>query len=347
VNLAKTLCFFVAVLLLVTIPVGCDGTAAREFTESEVSFETEDSAIAGTLAVPAGAGPFPAAIVLAGSGAFDRNGDLDAALVEASKQAGVPYITANSTYRDIAHGLSEAGLVTLRYDKRGIGSSTGDRGDFPEESLRDLEAAVSFLRGHPSVRSDRIALVGHSIGGLWVLMAAAEDADIAALCLLATPAKPFGEVIVEQIEGLLTLGGANETRIESVVAQQRAIYELLRSGLLDLATLSEDTRSQMEFVEAVMDLAGADYARQILSPVLILQGGKDLFTIIPEEAELLEEAFVEGGNKQAELIVFPDLDHLFRPTPDNPSPELYYEDRGPIHAEVLDTIADWLTAALR
>ena len=138
-NLARTFRCLVAALLLLTIPIGCNQATTRGFTESEISFETEDSGIAGTLAMPAGEGPFPAAIILAGSGGFDRNGDVDAAVIEASKQAGVPYVAANSTYLDIAHGLSEAGIATLRYDKRGVGNSSGERGDFPEPSLRDLK----------------------------------------------------------------------------------------------------------------------------------------------------------------------------------------------------------------
>ena len=345
-NLAKMVCGLVAALLLLTIPIGCGQGAGGGFTESEVSFSTEDSVLAGTLAVPDGKGPFPAVIVLAGSGAFDRNGDLDARVVEASEAAGEPYVRANSTYRDIAWGLSKAGIVTLRYDKRGIGNSTGEGADYPEPSLRDLRAAVAFLRGNPSVDPDRIALVGHSVGGLWALMEAAEDPEIAALCLMATPAKPMGEVIVEQIEALGTLAGANETEIETTVAQQRALYSQLRSGQIDPASFPEPTRSSLEYLKAILDLSGADYAKQIACPALILQGDKDLFTVIPSEAELLKEAFVEGGNDRVEMVVFPDLDHLFRPTPGQPSVDLYFEDRGPIDPEVVTTIVGWMTATL-
>jgi len=205
---SSKLIFYLSLGLVMLVALGgCAQQTQGEFIESEVYFQTDDSEIAGTIAIPEGDGPSPAVIVLSGSGAFDRNGDVDAAVIEASKEAGVPYVVANSTYRDIAYGLSEAGMVTLRYDKRGIGNSSGEKGDFPEPSLRDLEAAISFLRDNPSVDNDKIAIVGHSLGGLWALMEAAADSDIAAICLMATPAKPFGEVIVEQIEGLIRLQG--------------------------------------------------------------------------------------------------------------------------------------------
>ena len=341
-NSTRAFAYPILGLLVVIMLAGCGAETTGTFVESEVSFQTEDSEIAGTLAVPEGNGSFPAVIVLGGSGPWDRNGDEDARRVEALRQVGQPVFEVDSTYKDIAEGLSQAGMVTLRYDKRGIGNSTGEGGDFPEPSLRDLRAAVTFLRGHPSVDPERIALVGHSLGGLWALMEAAEDPDIAAVCLMATPAKPYTEVIIEQIEGLITLQGGNETYIAAVVAQQRAIYAQLRSGELDPTTSLE-----LAFVKAIMDLAGADYAKEIECPALILHGEKDLFTVIPEEAQLLNEAFVEGGNEEVELVFFADLDHIFRPTPGQPSLALYYEDRGPIPQDVVDTIVDWMKAVLR
>jgi pimeloyl-ACP methyl ester carboxylesterase len=343
----RNLSCLIMVLLVLPALAGCCDESTGKFVESEVMFLTQDSQLVGTLAVPEGKGTFPAAIVLAGSGAFDRNGDIDARVAEASREAGVPYIVANSTYRDISHALSEAGIVTLRYDKRGIGNSTGDRGDFPEPSFRDLKAAVDFLGRHPSVDTDRIALVGHSLGGLWALMEAADNPDIAAVCLLATPAKPFGEVIIEQIEGLMSLQGATDDEIAMTVAQQRSLYLQLRSGQINPDFYSEPLRSELEFLEVIMDVAGAEYAKEIESPALILQGDKDLFTVIPEEAELLKEAFIEGGNEQVELVLFTDLDHVFRPTLDQPGVELYYEDRGPVAEEVVETIVDWIKETLR
>ena len=345
-NLTKALLFLAAALLVAASLVGCGTQPTGQFTEKEVPFWTDDSYLAATLAVPDGKGPFPAVIIVGGSGPLDRNGDLDHRLVEASQQAGQPYLVANSTYRDIAQALSRAGFVTLRYDKRGIGNSTGPQGDFPGPSLRDLKAAVTFLRTQETVDPKRIALVGHSIGGLWVLEETVEDKDIAAVCLMATPAKPFGDVIVEQIEAMGKLAGANETAIESAVAKQRQIYEELNSGVLDPATLPEPSASQYQFIKEIMNLSGAANAKLIKCPSLIVQGEKDLFTTIPEEAQLLKQAFIQGGNQNVTLVMFPDLDHVFRPAPGEPSPQLYYENRGPISPEVVTTIVDWMTKTL-
>ena len=341
-NPTRAVAYLIVVLLVLIALGGCGAETVGTFVEEEVSFQTEDSNLAGTLAIPEGEGPFPGVIILGGSGPWDRNGDEDARAVEALTQAGQPVTAVNSTYRDIAEGLSQAGMVTLRYDKRGVGNSTGEGGDLPEPSLRDLSAAVTFLSSQPSVDPLRIALVGHSLGGLWALMEAAEDPDIAAVCVMATPAKPYSEVIIEQIEGLIPLQGGNETDIAAAVEHQRQIYARLRSGELDPTSFAG-----LEFLKAIMDLAGADYAKEIKCPALILQGDKDLFTTIPEEAQLLKEAFIEGGNEEVELVVFADMDHIFRPTPDQPSLEIYFEDRGPISQDVLDTIVDWMKATLR
>ena len=334
----KAVSVLTAMMLLLVILGGCGSKATGKFIESEVSFQTDNSQLASTIAIPQGEGPFPAVIIIGGSGPFDRNGDVDPKSGEALK--------LSSTYRDIAQALSKEGFVTLRYDKRGIGNSTGEGGDFPEPSLRDLKAAVAFLKDNQSVDPKRIALVGHSLGGLWALMEAAEDPDIAAICLMATAAKPYGEVLVEQIEWFVKAQGGNDTDVAAVVARQRAIYDQLRSGELDPATMPPSERYQYEFVKAIMDIAGADYAKEIKCPALILNGDKDLFTVIPQESELLKQAFNEGKNQKVDLIIFPNLDHTFRPTPGQPSGELYYQDRGPIPEYVVATIVDWMKDTL-
>ncbi len=346
-GLTKALSSLIAVLVILAMLSGCGSKVAGKFTESEVSFQTADSKIVGNLTIPDGKGPFPAVIVLAGSGPFDRNGDVDPRTVAAEKQVGQSVLALSSTYRDIAYALAQEGFVTLRYDKRGVGNSTGEGGDFPEPSLRDLKAAVAFLKDNPSVDPKRIALVGHSIGGLWALMEAAGNDSVAAVCVMATPAKPMSEVLIEQIEWLVKSQGGNDTDVAAVVAQQRAIYAQLRSGQLDLSTLPPSQRYQYEYVKAIMDISGADYAKEIKCPALILQGDKDLFTNIPQESQLLKEAFIEGGNKDVQLTTFPNLDHMFRPTPDQPSLQLYYKDRGPISPDVVKAIADWMKTTLR
>ncbi len=88
---SSKLIFYLSVGLVMLVALGgCAQQTQGEFIESEVHFQTDDSEIAGAIAIPEGDGPFPAVIVLSGSGAFDRNGDVDAAVIEASKEAGVP-----------------------------------------------------------------------------------------------------------------------------------------------------------------------------------------------------------------------------------------------------------------
>src|SRR4030042_341381 len=113
--LTKAVSGLIAVLVILSMFIGCGTKVTGEFTESEVSFYTSDSYLVGTLAVPEGKGRFPAIIILAGSGPFDRNGDVDPRSTEA--------LALSSTYKDIAQALSGEGFVPLRYDKRGVGNS--------------------------------------------------------------------------------------------------------------------------------------------------------------------------------------------------------------------------------
>ena len=94
------------VLLVLVLLGGCGTKVPSTFTETEVSFQTEDSQLAGTIAIPDGKGPFPAVIILAGSGPFDRNGDVDARTATAANATGQSVPALNSTYKDIAQALS-------------------------------------------------------------------------------------------------------------------------------------------------------------------------------------------------------------------------------------------------
>jgi pimeloyl-ACP methyl ester carboxylesterase len=128
----------------------------QSFVEQEVSFDAHALRLMGTLTLPADAGtePGPAALLLVGSGPVDRNENWKRLRVEATRQ--------------LAHALARARIVSLRYDKRGVGASEG--GDWRTagffDGVDDAAAALAFLAGRPEVDPSRIAAIGHSEGAI-------------------------------------------------------------------------------------------------------------------------------------------------------------------------------------
>jgi dipeptidyl aminopeptidase/acylaminoacyl peptidase len=140
--------------------------------------------LGGTLTLPAnGRGPFPAVTTLTGSGAHYRDGN---------RTPEHPY----RPFRQIAERLAGCGVATLRLDDRGVGESTGDaNAATAEDTAADAEAALTFLRARPEIDPRRVGLIGHSYGGEIAPLVAGADPLVAAVVLLAGPARTFRETM--------------------------------------------------------------------------------------------------------------------------------------------------------
>ena len=145
------------------------------YRAEEVTFKNPVAAgvtLAGTLTLPTGAGPFPAAVLITGSGPQDRDQTL----------------LGHKSFAVLADHLTRHGVAVLRYDDRGVGQSTGDfAAATSADFATDASAAVRFLLTRPEIRRDAIGFIGHSEGGMVAQIAAVNDADLDFIILLAAP----------------------------------------------------------------------------------------------------------------------------------------------------------------
>ena len=124
----------------------------RPYHIREVVFPggAEGVKLAGEMTAPQTGGPFPAVILIAGSGPQNRNEDL----------------SGHKVFLVLSDYLTRRGYVVLRYDKRGIGKSSGDyqmatMADFAD----DAAAAMRWLKAQSDIDMARIGFLGHSSGG--------------------------------------------------------------------------------------------------------------------------------------------------------------------------------------
>lgn len=315
--------------------------------EVELRFPGPDRDLAATLALPAGAGPVPAAVLVSGSGPVDRNSD-------------APKLAIDST-RQLAHALAAAGIASLRYDKRGVGQSRLLRDATTEDSngwkrvglfdnADDVAAAFTALAARPEADRERLFLIGHSEGAMLVTRVAAR--------LLAEPAGPHPAGVV-LLSGSATPGDAllrwqAAAIAPTLPAPVRGLLKLLRTDLVRQAS-----RTHRKIRATTTDVArvggaklNAKWFREFLDydprpdlsrldvPVLAITGSKDLQT---NPADLAVIADTVPGPVQTWLA--PDVSHLLRTQPAAPSPRAYKEEvRRPVDATVLDRVTDWLTA---
>lgn len=299
------------------------------YTAEEVRVPVQPAAgdtfsLAGTLTVPKRRGPpYSAAVMITGSGLEDRDENL------------WPLVQGYRPFRQIAERLAEAGIAVLRVDDRSFGASGGDaRAATTADFAADVAAEVAWLRSRPGIAPGRIALIGHSEGGVIAPMVAAGDSAIAAIVLLAGTAKTGVRVLVDQAVGPIT-------RAPDLAPQRRAELEAEAARAVEA-----DTAPASPWMRWFRLYDPLPTARQVRQPVLILQGAVDR-QVSAGQADTLAEAMRAAGNRDVTEHVFPRLNHLFLVSPTDGSPSEYPALRETsISSDVLDTIADWLARRL-
>jgi fermentation-respiration switch protein FrsA (DUF1100 family) len=320
------------------------------YQEEEVEFSHGDITLAGTLTLPKGEGPFPAAVLVSGSGPQDRNEE----------------IFQHKPFLVIADHLTRAGIAVLRYDDRGVGESGGVFSTCTSEDFKDdALAGVKFLLSHDRIDPERIGMIGHSEGGLIAPMAAVESDNLAFIILLAGPGVSGKEVLVLQVGLLSKAGGVADEYIARIQEEQGKSIDLV---LADAP--QEEVRAQVrKFIEAQLGGDGATAAdsavdqallqmqspwfrfflgfdprptlRQVKIPVLALNGGKDMQVDPAQNLPEIEKALKEGGNQDFTTQKFPDLNHLFQKAQSGAILE-YFTLEETVHPIVLETMRDWI-----
>jgi hypothetical protein len=280
--------------------------------------------LAGTLTIPHGASAsnrVPAIVTITGSGAQDRDENLT-------------IVPGYRPFRQYADSLGRRGIAVLRMDDRGTGSSTGNHAiatsaDFAE----DIRAGLAYLRTRPEIDAARLGILGHSEGGLIGPMVSAKEPQLRAAVLMAGPSWNGRQILEFQIGNLVrndtTLKGA---RLDSALARVPMRIDSLRTS-----------NAWMKFFIDHDVLAAA---RQMKTPVLILNGATDL-QVTAEQANELAAAIRAGGNRDVTTHVFPKLNHLFIYDPVGMPTGYARLTRGAVEPEVVGMVVEWLVQRLR
>ncbi|MFJ9847576.1 serine aminopeptidase domain-containing protein [Kitasatospora sp. NPDC101155] len=295
------------------------------FSEREVLLGAGALAVPGTLTLPDGPGPWPAVVLLAGGGPFDRD------------ETSGP----NKPLKDLAWGLASRQVAVLRFDKPTFAHPDRLPSDFTmaDEYLPPALAAVQLLLQQPEVASDRIHLLGHSMGGKAAPRIAAADPSVAGLVLLAADAQPMHQAVVRVARHLAALAPGPSTD-EAVAALAR------QAELVAGPELAPDTPQELlplGFSAAYwLDLRTYDpvaTAAALACPMLILQGGRDYQVTVADDLALWQRALAHRPG--VAIRIHQDANHLFLPGSGHPTPAEYARP-GHVAPSVVDEIATWL-----
>lgn len=275
--------------------------ANAPFTAEEVSIKVGTYQLGGTLLVPkAGKRPYPAAVMVTGSGLQTRDSRL-----------ALPGLERYAPFRQFAERLAANGVAVLRVDDRGIGASTGrETLEKATTSLlaEDTRAQVAWLRTRPEIDAAGITLIGHSEGAAIAAMVAADDPKVRSIVMMAGMGKTGAEVSIEQQEDMLRSDTTmDEATKASLRAQQKeAVKTVLAGGDLPGQPVNAWTREYFAYDPLAT-------VRKVKQPILILQGERDR-QVDQSHAALVANAARSAGNKHVTVKVFPTLNHLFLPS---------------------------------
>lgn len=291
-------------------------------TGEAVQVQLKDGTMAGLLEMPQGDGPFPLAVIIAGSGPTDRNGNS-------------PLIPGkNNSLKMLAEQLAENGVASIRYDKRGIGENQALGSN--EEDLRfddyidDASAWVQFAKNDD--RFSEVGIIGHSEGSL-IGMVAAENADADIFISIAGAGRPIDQVLVEQLEQQLPV---------NLLKESDDILQKLKQGE-QVDKISNELQSVFRpsvqpYLISWLKYDPAKEIQKINTPVLIINGTRDL-QVTTKDAERLHDA-----KKDSALVLIEDMNHVFKEAPEDQEGNMatYMNPDLPLAKGLLNAIVDFL-----
>ncbi|MFL6195801.1 MAG: alpha/beta fold hydrolase [Thermoanaerobaculia bacterium] len=296
----------------------------KVFEDRDVTVASGEWALPGTLSLPAGPGPFPAVVLVHGSGPNDRDETVEAA----------------KPFRDLAWGLASRGIAVLRYEKRTrqYGAKAGAVPNFTvqQETIDDALAAAALLRRTERIDPKRVYVLGHSLGAMLIPRIGRQDPQLAGLIAMAAAARPLEDIILEQVTYLMGQDGV-------VSEDEKKQIAGLREQVAKVKALKPGSTGDVLGAPASywLDLQGynpAEAAKALKQPLLVLQGGRD-YQVTPDNFAAWRQAL--AGHAGATLKAYPKLNHLFIEG-EGQSVPAEYQKPGHVAEAVIADIAGWI-----
>ena len=316
------------------------------YREEEVSYDNtaQNVRLAATITIPPGSGPFPAVLLITGSGPQDRDETL-------------PF--QHRPFLVLADYLTRHGIVVLRADDRGVGKSSGDfAAATTADFATDTEAGLAYLKKRSEVNIHKLGLVGHSVGGVIAPMVAARNSDVSFIVMMAGPGVRGDEIIPAQLAAIMEAGGAGKQEAEKAAADEREllllsekekddsviekkIRELSNGRTSDAQADAQAKQIRSAWYQYFLQYDPATALEKVKCPVLAINGGKDRQVPPNQNLPAIRKALESAGNTHFEVDELPGLNHLFQ-TAKTGSPMEYADIEETVSPVALEKISGWI-----
>jgi pimeloyl-ACP methyl ester carboxylesterase len=324
------------------------------YDREEVSYENKTAGIkiAGTLTKPRSQGPFPAVLLIAGSGPHSRD----------------EVIGYHRTLHVLADHLTRNGVAVMRVDKRGVGGSTGDFWKANTEDLAsDVLAGVQYLKTRADINKKQIGLIGHSEGGSIAVMVAAGTPDVGFIVMMAGPGIPAAEILYYQDGAEVKAEGASDEKVAATRQWWQKMYSVVNRELDNeiavkkikelFGKLSEQDKQLLGWSEGRLGYEAGrvteaayryflkfdptPYLAKVKCPVLAMGGTKDCQVPSGKNLRGIQKTLKAAGNNDCEVKELPGLNHMFQTAVTGAVSE-YGKIEETIAPAALKTITEWI-----
>jgi len=335
------------------------------YLSEDVTYYNKDKSIqyGATLTLPKGAGPFPAMILITGSGQQNRDEEL----------------FGHKPFAVIADYLTRQGYAVLRVDDRGVGQTTGNAElASSRDFANDVNVGLEYLKTRKEVAKNKLGMLGHSEGGMIAQIVAAERPDIAFVISLAGPGQKITDLMLDQGRAILSSSGLPAEAVDAYVDFQKKMVPAIlnapndsigkiiakqifaewskgKSKELIAATTGATQEKDVEdmvvafrspWMMYFMNYDPDPFIRKMKSKVLVLNGEKDIQVASKPNLDGWRASLTKSGVKSPEIIELKGLNHLFQHCTTCTVPE-YAQIEETIAPEVLEVISKWLKANVK
>ncbi|MFJ7735725.1 alpha/beta hydrolase [Lysinibacillus sp. NPDC097287] len=304
-----------------TFPITLMRYEEQPVTYETISIPVENGELKVALETASEGKPSPVALIIAGSGPTDKDGNSAAGL-------------KNDSYKMLAEGLAKEGIATIRYDKRGVGDNIGlftkEEDVSFELFAEDAVQIIQYLQSNDAFTS--VHVMGHSEGSL-IGMLAAQKTDVDSFVSLAGAGRAVDELLLEQLAGQLTPALAAEAKNALASLKKGELVENVSAELQGLFR-----PSIQPYMISWLKYNPASILQKLENRTLIVQGTNDIQVTVTD-AEILKKA-----KEDATLLNVEGMNHVLKDAPTDRAGNIatYANPKLPLHPELLPAISAFI-----